>query len=155
MNYSASISSCGKYRWNLARVWGTGSRAVFVLLNPSTADAHIDDPTLRRCISFAKRESCGSLTVVNLFALRATNPDLLLKADDPVGAENAHYIVEAIESADVIICGWGSKKIAEYESSKFVEKYGHRKLNCLARTKSGAPKHPLYVRGDAELLSYP
>ena len=140
MNYSASISRCEKYRWNLARVWDSGSHAVFVLLNPSTADADLDDPILRRCISFAKRERCGKLTVVNLFALRATNPDLLLKSDDPIGAENAHYVADAIETVDIIICGWGSKKIAESESAKFVEKYGH--LN-------------LYVRGDAELLSYP
>lgn len=73
---SATISECGRYRYRLTRRFADGPCATFVMLNPSTADETIDDPTIRRCRNFAIREGCGGLVVVNLFAYRATDPRL-------------------------------------------------------------------------------
>lgn len=95
---SAEISPCGQYRYKLMRsilqVVGWDKPALFIMLNPSTADADIDDPTVRRCIGFAKREMCSSLTVVNLYALRATDPRQLMKHQNPVGPLNDQWLAE-------------------------------------------------------------
>lgn len=134
---TAAISSDGgKYRYRLARIWDdkNARRAVFVMLNPSTADASIDDPTIRKCIGFARQWSqqnverrigeiggpdhrFGGIVVVNLFGLRATNPAELMKADDPIGSENDDYIRKeawAAAAADsLIVCAWGTNKAIE------------------------------------------
>lgn len=87
---SASLSGCGTFRYDLGRVWDPGNprRVLWVMLNPSTADADVDDPAIRRCVAFSKREGAGGLTVTNLFAFRASNPAALVDASDPVGPEN-------------------------------------------------------------------
>src|SRR5262249_14212908 len=94
---AAVISDCGRYRYSLTRRWGDAAepRALFVMLNPSTADAEQDDPTIRRCIGFAKAWGMGSLEVVNLYALRATDPAALLSAPDPIGPKNDTMITSA------------------------------------------------------------
>lgn len=146
MNRSAKISPCGRYRLELRRVWEAGPEAAFIMLNPSTADAEVDDPTIRRCISFAIREGCGSIAVANLFAFRATKPTDLASCSDPVGGDSAEAALGAVVGrCDVIICAWGSAAIAADRAAQFARKYSHRELFCLGTTKSGAPKHPLYV----------
>lgn len=90
---SASIS--GDYRYRLGRAWAGGPTCTFIMLNPSTADADQDDPTIRRCVGFAKALGCGALEVVNLYAYRATNPRDLLRQDERVGPENDYWLREA------------------------------------------------------------
>jgi hypothetical protein len=101
----AVISDCQQYRYSLTRVWAENApRACFIMLNPSIADATINDPTIRRCIGFAIEMGCGSLEVVNLFAFRATDPKAMKQADDPIGPENDRYLIEAAQCAAQVIC---------------------------------------------------
>lgn len=151
---AATISPCGLYRYRLSRRWSSGPTCVFVMLNPSTADARHDDPTIRRCIGFAKREGCGSLVVVNLFAFRATSPADMKAATDPVGLENDEHITRAMVDADgPVIAAWGAH-------GSYRGRDGHVRLltdvplSCLSLTKSGAPGHPLYIKADAPLVAY-
>lgn len=153
----AQMSPCEQYRYILTRRWGVGRSAVFVMLNPSTADAATDDPTIRRCVSFARREGCSGITVVNLYAFRATGPADMLKAGDPVGPANDVYLVGAIngaaDSGSPVIAAWGAngnairaRVVVNMAWEAGVE------LMCLGVTKGGSPRHPLYVRGDTPLV---
>ena len=153
----ATISDCGNFRYRLERRWGGGSDCVFVMLNPSTADASEDDPTVRRCIGFARREGCGSLTVVNLFSLRSTDPAALLTHGIKNGPESNRHIREAVEAArGPVICAWGAHKATVGRDSTvldLIRSAGHTPL-CLGRTKAGAPRHPLYLRSNAPLTEF-
>jgi hypothetical protein len=110
MKRDAMISGCGRYRYRLSRHWGSGPEAAFIMLNPSTADAHIDDPTIRRCIGFARHWSMGSLYVGNLFAVRATRPADMMRVVNPVGPDNfthLHWMGDrAAKNGSVVVCGW-------------------------------------------------
>jgi hypothetical protein len=160
---NAHISTCGKYRYSLTRVWGEGKRACWIMLNPSTADADRDDNTIRRCIDFSQRWDCGSLVVVNLFAWRATKPAELRRAikkhglvTATGGTVNTRALRVAMASADMTIAAWGASGGEESERrgawlSRHRASAGLPPLLCLGRTKSGAPRHPLMVRRDTEL----
>lgn len=92
---SAIISECGKYRYSLSRIWDENkANVLFIMLNPSTADGDVDDPTIRRCIGFAKSWGYGGIYVGNLFAYRATDPKELLKVENPIGFENIHHLMD-------------------------------------------------------------
>jgi hypothetical protein len=152
---SAVISKCGLYRYRLDRRWGEGPTCGFIMLNPSTADADVDDPTIRRCIGFAKREGCGGLMVGNLFAFRATDPEAMAEADDPEGSENRHFLQNMAERVDgPLIAAWGAHWMASDLASLCVAKTFGPRLMCLGKTKTGAPRHPLYVKGDAPLIPF-
>ena len=150
---AAILSEDRKYRYWLERDvrtlrQETGTLAV-VMLNPSTADEMEDDPTIRRCIGFARRWDHGRLIVVNLFALRSVNPDELTMWDDPVGLENDDWIRKAIGEADVTLVAWGAWKGVgprEKAVAAIFTAEGVMPL-CLGVTKGGHPKHPLYVLG--------
>lgn len=154
---TAEISECGKYRYVLTRKINSPLRwvrpALFIMLNPSTADASQDDPTIRRCISFAQREGCTELTVVNLFALRATNPKELLIHPDPVGPLNNERLKEQIEkhTNSLIVAAWGAHKFAQ-ERGTLLKFIWSPQFLCLGMNKDGSPKHPLYVKSDAPLI---
>src|SRR5689334_10494992 len=108
MERAAMLSPDSNYRYSLRRTWREGSRIVcFIMLNPSTADADLDDPTIRRCIGFAKSWNYDALEVVNLFAWRATKPSVLASIDDPEGLENDGSILKAAARAEMIVCAWG------------------------------------------------
>jgi hypothetical protein len=152
---TAQFSPCRTYRYTLTRTWGDEPPAVFVMLNPSTADAMADDPTIRRCKQFARRERCGGLAVVNLFALRATDPRELRGHPDPVGEDNDWHIRERCAPAALIVAAWGahgSLRGRDRAVTEFLRVEAD--LRCLGVTASGAPRHPLYVRGDAPLMPY-
>ena len=122
------------------------------MLNPSTADADIDDPTIRRCMSFARREGAGGIIVVNLYALRATDPRMLKQAPFPFGPANFDALQNVVIEADTapIVCAWGADQMANDAAKSFME-IAEREdayLVCLGKTKAGHPRHPLYVRGD-------
>ena len=121
----------------------------FVMLNPSTADAEEDDPTIRRCIGFAGNMGYGGIEVVNLFAYRATNPKALADARDPVGPENDEAILEAMKGTGIVVCAWGAlhfdglaDRVGEVLA---LLKRANLVTACLALTQDGEPRHPLYL----------
>lgn len=146
---AAIISNCGRYRYTLHRKIPQPIRWVkpclFVMLNPSTADATNDDPTIRRCLGFAEREKCTELTVVNLFALRCTDPSGLAIDHDPVGPENDRHIQEQVarHANGWIVAAWGAHPMAAKRSKHVFPMLGD--VYCLGRTKAGMPRHPLYI----------
>jgi len=145
----AVISECGKYRYLLRRAWDHNlPRATFVMLNPSTADATVDDATIRSCTRLCKSWGYGSFEVVNLFAWRATDPDELLKVADPYGPQCAEILEAAVQRSEITICAWGAHPFATDRARNVWSTI--RALRpaafCLGTTKSGAPKHPLYIK---------
>lgn len=155
---SAIISSCGQYRYMLSREGDlTAQRGpvVFIMLNPSTADATLDDPTIRRCRGFAQTWGCNGIKVLNLYALRSTDPNGLWAHEDPVGPENDNWLTRIALSAEEVVCAWGgnAQPSRVREVAAMLASAGIR-LKCLGTTKAGAPRHPLYVRGDQSLLDW-
>ena len=155
----ATFSKCWKWRYALGRRWEEGKSALFIMLNPSVADADKDDPTIRRCISFARGWGYGALEVVNLFAWRATDPKELRRWPKEVieGQENEKHVKEAAARADLIVCAWGDQP-RQYHPEQ-VERMmswlpADRFLYCLKLTQKFAqPQHPLYLSaGTAPLL---
>lgn len=149
----ALVSGDGRYRYWLTRTWGTGPYATFVMLNPSTADAAVDDPTIRRCVGFAKSWGCAGLNVVNLYALRSTDPKGLWLAEDPVGPECDRYLASFAATAahfgTPLIAAWGANAKPE-RVAHVLRLNGMQALTALGVTKDGAPRHPLYLRSDAQ-----
>lgn len=155
MQSSADLSDCGRFRYALTRRWGDGPTALFIMLNPSTADASEDDPTIRRCIGFAQREGCGALRVENLFAFRATNPDEMFRHSHTAVGATDRYIVQAVAECDgPLICAWGADKRARTRAGRVVEYLteGGAMPMCLGKSKDGSPRHPLYLKKDAPLI---
>lgn len=145
---SAEFSECGRYRWWLRRQWPDGNGVVcFVMLNPSTATHEIDDPTIRRCMGFARAWGYRTLSIRNLFAYRSTDPKGLLTVDDPVGMPRNNLELMAACTADRVIAAWGSK-VPFDRVANVMEFLADADLHCLGTTKDGSPRHPLYVRND-------
>jgi len=157
---AAVFSECGLYRFSLSRHWGPslGSRVLFLMLNPSTATAQVPDPTVTRCIRFARAWQFSGVNVANIFALRSTDPGGLLRTDDPVGPTNDEWIVKLASESDQVICAWGSpsfkalRKLVEDRAQHVATLLNGRPLHCLGMAKSGAPRHPLYLRSDARRI---
>jgi hypothetical protein len=161
----ATLSLCGRYRYSLWRRWDFERPAVlFVMLNPSTADAEVDDPTIRRCIGFARGWGAGGLRVCNLYAWRATDPSQLACVLAPVGEQtgienrNDAAIAAAASDAGRIVAAWGASSgpLVTRPSSvlEILARHGRVDVEALALTFSGAPRHPLYVRADVEPVVY-
>lgn len=164
----------GDYRYLLWRadrqlsLAKTPGVALWVMLNPSTADATKDDPTIRRCRAFSRRLSYERLAVVNLFGLRTPHPDQLATVDDPVGASNDEYIAQAASMATTVITAWGRMRryhdvegkrppvdVRERAKAVFevLAKDGKSPW-CLGTNRDGSPRHPLYLKGDVELVPW-
>lgn len=156
---SAIISACGKYRWLLTRPAElqnpTQGPAVFLMLNPSTADASLDDPTIRRCRGFAKSWGCDGLAVINLYAFRSTSPAAMKLAEDPVGEFNDDYIADIVKVNNKIICAFGNNAAIDRVKAVYrnLTELG-ADLYCLGTTKSGMPKHPLYIKSEQPLIPW-
>jgi hypothetical protein len=143
----ALISECGTYRYKLWRRWDvTKPRVGWIMCNPSTADAEQDDPTIRRCIGFAKAWGFGGIAVCNLYALRATDPRELWRHPAPVGPDNDSYLLDSVDDP-VTVCAWGVNGRRGDAVIKALSRAGAA-LHYLEMTKAGIPKHPLYLRGD-------
>jgi hypothetical protein len=153
----AVISGDGLYRYTLTRFTApTGGRLNFLMLNPSTADAFEDDPTIRRCLGFARSWGYGELIVTNLFAFRATDPKGLRRAQDAIGPENDVTIMRAAREADRVVCAWGSDPIAR-ERGRYVRRMlGGAGIRCWAIrvNKLGDPAHPLYLPAGLTPVNY-
>jgi hypothetical protein len=145
---TAVISECGEYRYSLGRRLASGSRFVlWVMLNPSTADATTNDPTIRRCIGFTRLWGYDGLLVGNLYGLRTPEPRWLANADDPVGPKNDHHLHELAARATLIVCAWGKPGPQKDRPAKVLEILrGHApEVTALGFTKSGEPRHPLML----------
>lgn len=154
----AVLTQDQRYRYRLTRTWEDAKgRVCWIMLNPSTADASADDPTIRRCMLFTRREGYGGIIVVNLCAVRSTDPKALLVEPDPIGKDNAEYILGAIHEAKLVIGAWGAvhKKIAPFAEmvADLIRKEGI-KVMCLGVTATGQPRHPLYVSGFEPLVEW-
>jgi hypothetical protein len=138
----------GRFRYLLWRQWEVGARVLFVMLNPSVADAERDDPTIRRCRGLARAWGFGAVEVANLFALRATDPRDLARARRRVGPRNDEILLDAVGRADAIIVAWGVHGALDGRDRAVARLLDGRALRCLGRTRAGQPRHPLYVRRD-------
>lgn len=147
----AALSENRLYRYSLHRRWAPTSPVRFIMLNPSTADATADDPTIRRCMGFARAWGYGGIVVHNLYALRATDPRELLAHPDPVGPDNDRYLRDA-DSAGLTVCAWGAHPAAARRADRVIGMLlgSGAAPHHLGLTKAGAPRHPLYLPRTAE-----
>lgn len=169
MNRSAVISACGTYRYRLDRSWHfplafqqPRSAVLFVMLNPSTADAEVDDPTIRRCVDFAKRWGHDRLIVCNVFAFRATDPRELAKHAEAGGARgplNHRYLHDAAAEASRVVVAWGASgtrlmywRYAQRATQEALEPAALHSIG--APTKDGHPRHPLYLKAAERLQAW-
>lgn len=154
---AAEFSPCKRYRYTLRREWLLGEgRVMFLMLNPSKADAVRNDPTVRRCMNWTQRWGFRELVVGNLFALRSTEPDLLYQVADPIGVDNdAHLLREAL-GAELVVCGWGvhGKHLDRGDGVAAMLQAAGVVLKCLGHNANGTPRHPLYVLGGVEPMDY-
>jgi hypothetical protein len=143
----AVYSDCECYRYLLTRVWGDGPKALFIMLNPSTATEFQNDPTVERCERRARALGFGSFRVTNIFAFRATDPRVMRAQADPIGPDNDAAILGSVPWADQVICAWGSHGEHMQRGPDITAKLRatRKPLFHLGLTQAGAPKHPLYI----------
>jgi len=150
------LENGNEYRYSLSRIWDVRKKMVcFVMLNPSTANASKDDPTIRRCVGFAQRWGYGSLEVVNLFALITPDPTVLESTVLPVGTCNDREIELTAQRAETVVVAWGAFKQATCRSKdvlQIIQRY-HQPI-CLGKTKEGHPRHPLYLPKNVKIESF-
>ena len=152
MKNTAKLSEDRKYRYALWRTWDDSKAFVmFIGLNPSTADEDTDDPTLTRCINYAKSWGYGGVCMANLFAFRATEPSDMKASKDPVGRENNKWLKKLAKDAGLVVAAWGNDG-SYLRRSKQVEKLIPN-LYCLKLNKSGEPAHPLYQPANRQPVS--
>ncbi len=158
MQGRARFDRSGQYRYLLSRDWDPSRpRVAFVMLNPNRADATRDDPTIRRCVGFARSWGFGALDVVNLFALRAPRPALLRTAAAPLGARNDRFVREACCRASLTVAAWGvhgAWHAREQAVLDLLRPYGVA-MRCLGVTAGGHPRHPLYLPASTALQPFP
>lgn len=155
-DYPAAVfSECGAYRYFLSRRWASGNNCiVWICLNPSTADHQKNDPTVTRLCNFSRKWGYDSLRLLNIFALRSTDPRGLKKIDDPIGPDNDWWFREIAHArGQDIVCAWGvhgnyMNRGADVMNSLLLS--SGAKTHVLGWTKSGMPKHPLYLAADTE-----
>ena len=156
MNYLATdalMSNCERYRWLLHRRWAPEltKTVMFIGLNPSTADALQDDPTIRRCVGFAKAWGCPAMYMMNAYAFRATDPKEMKRSSEPIGAKCDQYLLEIAGLCSIHVACWGAH-IETYRQSEL--KRMLPRLKCFGVTAKGFPKHPLYLAGDTKLVDF-
>ena len=160
----ATFSPDKRHRYLLWRAWNHRPRVLWIMLNPSTADESVEDPTIRRCIGYARDWFFGGIWIANAFALRSTDPYALYATADQsyrIGPLNdwilEQLVAHQVEQGGPIVCAWGEHARKLYRDQRvldIISRAGGQAL-CLHRTKGGAPGHPLYLRADAELREYP
>lgn len=154
----AELSDDGLYRYWLGRKWEPTPPMTWVMLNPSTADADVDDPTIRRCMGFARRQGCGGIDVVNLYALRTTKPEHLLDHPEPEGPRNGPMVRSVMNLGGPVVVAWGSgvDQMAAFPPPAAMRVLAPHlgSLLCLGTTRAGHPRHPLYVPADEPLVPW-
>lgn len=156
MKKGAVLSENKEYRYRLWRIWDESKpKVMFIMLNPSTADEMIDDPAIKRCISFAKSWGYGGLYVGNLFAYRSKNPEMLLYVNGlNRDLLNDYHIRIMSEKCESIVCAWGNSPILKKLKFKPALSYIEKPLYCIELSKNNTPKHPLYLKGNLKMKSY-
>lgn len=160
MRKTTQFSECRRYRYTLWREWGSSGlfhsnsdRYLMVVgLNPSTADETLDDPTIRKCIGFAKRWGFGALCMTNLFAFRATDPKVMMSESDPVGPECDEWLWRCADGTGSILAAWGNHGSHLGRASTVSQMFPD--LICLGTNKDGSPKHPLYVSYEQPIIPF-
>lgn len=166
----AAFSPDRRYRWSLYRRWAEGGSVLFICLNASTADETKDDPTVRRCVNFARDWGYGAMSVGNLFGLRSMDPNLLYTTFDPIGLENDYRLSVMAKDADRIVLAWGNHGKCRGRAEQVTAMlkapalfwalrdrsviWPAKPLYCFGVNKSGEPVHPLYQRRDTRLVRY-
>lgn len=156
LSRGASFDLAQRYRYDLWRRWGPGPSMGWLMLNPSTADALVDDHTIRQCMKFARREGFDGIVVRNLFALRTAYPAVLFAHDEAerVGPDNDEWITRLRVDVELIVVAWGADRRAwpriEYVESELLS----GEVHCLAITKDGQPGHPARLPDAAPLHVY-
>ena len=151
----AVLSPDQNYRYNLWRIWEIGKPfALFIGLNPSTADFTKDDPTVRRCKQFALDWGYGGFHIVNLFGYRATKPTDMIKQADPIGSENDQYLRGTAEKAGIIVAAWGANGGFMGGNRRVLSLLSDLDVFCMGKTKMGHPCHPLYLKGDTKPIPF-
>lgn len=155
--YGAELSACRRYRFKLWRHFGLAAPDLltFCMLNPSTADASEDDPTVRRCMGFAKDFGFGGIMIVNLYAIRSKSPKAIKAASDPIGIENDGWIFEVAHEAKQVVCAWGgdADPVRAAHVTNIIRRAG-ADTSCLGVNNDGSPKHPLYLKRSAQLQPF-
>jgi len=148
INRTAIFSRCNRYRYQLDRSWtkrtSRKSTVTFIGLNPSTADAESDDPTIRKCTTYAQSWGYNRLIMVNLFAWKTTDPKGLMEPKDPVGTKNDQHITRAVNESSLVLACWGEHGTLLNRADELRSQYP-RRLHCLQVNFSGEPTHPLYL----------
>lgn len=145
---TAVYSDCERYRYSLTRIWDPARRrAMFVMLNPSTATEVQNDPTVERCERRARALGFGAFQVTNIFAWRDTDPRAMRAAPDPVGPDNDAAILEGVAWADQVIAAWGThgEHLGRGAAVAALLRGGGSPVFHLGLSKAGHPKHPLYI----------
>ena len=153
----ATLSDDGLYRYRLTRTWDESrGRVNFLMLNPSVADADIDDPTIRKCVGFAKSWGFGELVVTNLFAWRSTDPKALKWVVDPVGPFNDWYLVDTARRSERVVCGWGTHGplFGRDRAVRSLLRAASIPTYHLGLTRGGQPGHPLFLPYTANLIPW-
>jgi hypothetical protein len=149
MKTDAKFSKDRIYRYALWRIWDDNlPKAMFIGLNPSTADETKDDPTVRRCRGFAKSWRFGGLIMANIFAYRATEPEIMKSTGDPIGPENDEWLLKLTQEATLVIGAWGNHGEFRGRGKAVLALIPH--LHCLKMNKAGHPAHPLYLPSELE-----
>ena len=147
MKKDAILSKDRKYRYVLSRIWNDSEPMImFIGLNPSTADEKEDDPTIRKCIDFAKNWGYGGFYMLNLFAFRATHPEDMFKENEPIGKDNDKYIKEYSKKCDKVMCVWGNNGVYKNRSKEVLEMLDN--AYYLKLNQTGEPAHPLYLKSE-------
>ncbi len=142
----AEFSPCGKYRYALWRIWDKELPIVaFIGLNPSTANALKDDPTIRRVKGFAKKWGFGGVYMMNLFGIISPDPTILVKSADPIG-ECDKWLRYPTKKIHTVVFAWGSFKEAKHRAKDVIAMFPE--AVCLKKTSDGSPSHPLYIPSD-------
>ena len=164
LSSTAVLSECSRFRYVLTRRWDlTLPTMVFIMINPSTADAHLDDATIRKCVGFAKLHGCGSVKVINLFAFRSKEPKDLWTAEDPIGPQYWSYLtftLEALQAGDKVVVAWGcddvirrNEKLKAHMNAVKNSVLEYEPL-CFGLTQGGAPKHPVMLGYNTPLTPF-
>jgi hypothetical protein len=148
MQTRAHFSPCRRYRFALWRRWADGPQVLFVMLNPSTADETENDPTIRRCIGFARSWGFSAVAVGNLFAFRTPSPVLLRAASEPVGNDNDDWLLLMRAESELAVAGWGNH--GRYLGRSGAVRASLTRFHILGITKLGEPRHPLYLSAQAK-----
>lgn len=170
MKRETIFSPCRKYRYTLWREWDcdtltgcsddlahAGEYVMFIGLNPSTADETKDDPTIRRCIRFAKQWGYGAMCMTNIFAWRDTDPAKMKLAENPGGIDNQHHLLSIASEAGLVVAAWGNNGASQCRDltvRQWLSGIGIQ-MKCFRITQNKQPQHPLYVAADTTLIDYP